>query len=738
MLKRIFRTSLLVLVACSGTPALLGQADGSLKWVFQWTNQPATFFVSSPAIGADGTIYIGSESESPTSSRVFAIDPSNGSRKWSYSVPDWIDSTPAVADDGSVYIGCWDGRLYALRSSGSLKWTYETGNFIYSSPAIGMDGTIFVGSGDGNLHAINPDGTELWVYPTLDWVDSSPAVSPDGTVYVGSWDNSLYAVDSAGELKWSYATEGPIVSSPGIGADGTVYVGSDDGYVYAIDSDGGLAWRFPTGDAVESSPAVGVDGTIYVGSLDGYMYALNPDGTLQWRYFVSFAIVSSPAVRADGSIVFGAGDNTITCLSSDGAFEWAHETLDWVDSSPAIAADGTIYVGSFDNRVYALYGDQELAESPWPQFHLNSERTGTVLVGLPVISVQPFSLVVAPSDRALLQVILSNPDGVAYQWHKDGMEIPGELDSILDLGAVDLSDGATYRVLVSNAAGDTWSDEAIVQIVPGADSRLSNISTRGRVEGVSQIMIPGFVVEGGGSLSTLLRGVGPTLGEFEVQGFVPDPRLEVIGTSGTLALNDNWGDAPNLADIITATANVGAFELVSGSDDAAALLDLVAGPYTAKVTGVNGSAGVALVEVYEDAETTTPARLINISNRGTVGTGSAVMIPGFVIGGDAARAVLIRGVGPTLADFDVPNTLEDPRLVLFLGEEIVNANDDWQDAPNAEEIEIATVVVGAFLLSDGSKDAALLTVLPPGRYTAVAQGADGGVGTTLVEVYLVP
>jgi hypothetical protein len=114
------------------------------------------------------------------------------------------------------------------------------------------------------------------------------------------------------------------------------------------------------------------------------------------------------------------------------------------------------------------------------------------------------------------------------------------------------------------------------------------------------------------------------------------------------------------------------------------------------------------------------------------------MIPGFVIGGDAARAVLIRGVGPTLADFDVPNTLEDPRLVLFLGEEIVNANDDWQDAPNAEEIEIATVVVGAFLLSDGGKDAALLTVLPPGRYTAVAQGADGGVGTTLVEVYLVP
>jgi hypothetical protein len=628
--------------------------------------------------------------------------------------------------------------LYALRSSGSLKWTYETGNFIYSSPAIGMDGTIYVGSGDGNLHAINPDGTELWVYPTLDWVDSSPAVGADGTVYVGSWDNSLYAIDSNGNLKWSYATEGPIVSSPSIGADGTVYVGSDDGYVYAIGSDGTFAWRFATGDSVESSPAVGVDGTIYVGSLDGYMYALNPDGTMQWSNFVSYAIVSSPAVRADGSIVFGTGNNTITCLRSDGSLVWAYQTGDWVDSSPAIAADGTIYVGSFDNRVYALYGNQELAESPWPQFQLNSERTGAVLVGPPNIAVQPFSIVVAPSDRALLQVILNNPDGVTYEWHKDGMEIPGELDSILDLGAVELSDGATYRVLVSNPAGDTWSDEAAVQVVFGADSRLTNISTRGRVDGTAEIMIPGIVVKGSGALSTLFRGVGPTLGEFNVQGFIPDPRLEVVGASGTLETNDNWGDAPNVGDMIAATANVGAFELVADSKDAAVLRDVVAGSYTAKVTGVDGTAGITLVEVYEDAEPTTPARLINISNRGAVGIGSSVMIPGFVISGDAARAVLIRGVGPTLADYGVTEYLENPRLVLYQGTKIINTNDDWQDAPNANEIEIATGAVGAFSLRDGGKDAALLTVLPPGRYTAVAQDANDGVGTALVEVYLVP
>lgn len=736
MLNRIFKAVASAIIASSGALILTGQTDGSLRWQFQWTS--GTVFASSPAVGSDGTVYIGSESSSPSLSRVFAIDPLNGTMKWNFRVPDWIDGSPAVAEDGTIYIGCWDGRLYALRSSGSLKWTYETGNFIYSSPAIGNDGTIYVGSGDGNLHAINPDGTELWVYPTSDWVDSSPAVGPDGTVYVGSWDNSLYAVDSVGDLKWSYATDGPIVSSPSIGTDGTVYVGSDDGFVYAIGSDGGLTWRFATGDSVESSPAIGEDGTVYVGSLDGYMYALNPDGTLQWRYFISYAIVSSPAVRADGSIVFGAGDNTVSCLSSEGALVWAYQTGDWVDSSPAIATDGTIYAGSFDNRVYALNGDHILADSAWPQFHLDSARTGAVLPGAPTITVQPFSLIAAPDDRVLLQVIPTDPGDSVFQWSRGGTEIPGETSSILDLGAVASTDAGVYQAYVYNTVGGVWSDEAMVQVVPGADSRLSNISTRGRVEGVSQIMIPGFVVEGSSPLSTLFRGVGPTLDEFDVQGFIPNPRLEVIGSSGTLATNDNWGDAPNVNDIITATANVGAFELVPGSDDAAVLMNLVAGSYTAKVTGVNGSAGVALVEVYEDAEATTPARLINISNRGTVGTGSAVMIPGFVIRGDAARAVLIRGVGPTLADFDVPDTLEDPGLVLYQGQEIVNLNDDWQDAPNADEIEIAAGVVGAFLLSDGSKDAAILTVLPPGRYTAVVEGADDGVGTALVEVYLVP
>ncbi len=717
-------------------PLAQAQEDGSQKWAFQFIT--GTVFLSSPAVGADGTIYIGSEAASPTDSRLFALNPGDGSIKWMVQLPDWIDSSPAVGPDGTIYIGCWDGNLYAVRSSGSVRWTYDTGNFIYSSPAIGPDGTLYVGSGDGDLHAVSPDGSLKWTYPTNNWVDSSPAVGPDGTVYVGSWDNSIYAVAADGKLKWSYATGGSVLSSPAIDAVGNIYVGSDDGKLYALEPDGSLLWAYDTGDSVQSSPAIGADGTIFVGSFDGFLHAVNPDGSQQWRYLVAGTIVSSPAVRADGSIVFGGADNNITCLDADGMFLWAHPTGDWVDSSPAISEDGTIYVGSFDNNVYALNGDHALVETAWPSFHRDEKNTGAIPVLAPEILVQPFSLVAAPGDRVLLQVIPEDPGTSSYEWWVDGAILDGQTSTILDLGAVEGSDAGSYLVRVYNTLGETWSAPAVLQIVAGADSRLANISTRGEVIGETQIMIPGFVAQGTGNLSVLIRGVGPKLGEFGVVGFLPDPLLELIGPSGSLAVNDTWGEAPNVSEIIAATARVGAFELTAGSDDAAVLSDLAAEAYTAKVTGVDGSAGVALVEVYEDAQETNPARLINISNRGTVGTETEVMIPGFVIDGVAARAVLIRGVGPTLADFEVPDTLENPLLVLFQGSVTINANDDWQDAPNVGEIEAAAAMVGAFPLSDGSTDAAILTVLPPGRYTAVVEDEGGKVGTALVEVYLVP
>ena len=93
-------------------------------------------------------------------------------------------SSPALAADGTIYVGSTDGILYSVDSNGTVKWGYETGDQIVASPAIGSDGTIYVGSADRQLYALNPDGTLKWVYPTKAVLVSSPAIAADGTIYV--------------------------------------------------------------------------------------------------------------------------------------------------------------------------------------------------------------------------------------------------------------------------------------------------------------------------------------------------------------------------------------------------------------------------------------------------------------------------------------------------------------------------------------------------------------------------
>ena len=126
----------------------------------------------------------------------------DGTEKWSFSTGG-RHSSPAIGSDGTVYVGSvFDDNLYAVNPDGTEKWSFSTGDWVFSSPAIGSDGTVYVGSGDSNLYAVNPDGTEKWSFSTGGSVRSSPAIGSDGTVYVGSggtvyvgsYDNKLYAI----------------------------------------------------------------------------------------------------------------------------------------------------------------------------------------------------------------------------------------------------------------------------------------------------------------------------------------------------------------------------------------------------------------------------------------------------------------------------------------------------------------------------------------------------------------
>jgi outer membrane protein assembly factor BamB len=165
------------------------------------------------------------------------------SKFWKFETRSYIYSSPAIGSDGTIYVGSDDGKLYAINPDGSEKWFFEANGAISSSPAIGNDGTIYVGSYRGNLYAINPDGSEKWsFYNYYSSISSSPAIGSDGTIYVGSDDGKLYAINPNGSEKWFFEANGAIYSSPAIGSDGTIYVGSNDGKLYAIEGDSeGLA-----------------------------------------------------------------------------------------------------------------------------------------------------------------------------------------------------------------------------------------------------------------------------------------------------------------------------------------------------------------------------------------------------------------------------------------------------------------------------------------------------------------
>ena len=135
------------------------------------------------------------------------IGPASPEQLWAFfPTRGYIYSSPAIGSDGTIYIGSSDDNLYALNPDGTEQWAFATGNWINSSPAIGSDGTIYVGSEDANLYAINPDGTQKWAFPTGNGIISSPAIGADGTIYIGSYDDHLYAVNPDGTQKWAFPT----------------------------------------------------------------------------------------------------------------------------------------------------------------------------------------------------------------------------------------------------------------------------------------------------------------------------------------------------------------------------------------------------------------------------------------------------------------------------------------------------------------------------------------------------
>jgi hypothetical protein len=155
-----------------------------------------------------------------------------------------------------------------------------------------------------------------------------------------------------------------------------------------------------------------------------------------------------------------------------------------------------------------------------------------------------------------------------------------------------------------------------------------------------------FLVTGGKSI--VIRGIGPSLASFGVQGALQDPVIELHYPGGFVNTNDNWK---------TQVSQVQATGLAPADDrESAFTYNLGPRNYTIVLKGKNNGAGTGLIEVYDILQSS--GRLANIRTRGFVGGGDNVMTGGFILGsGNGVARVLIRAIGPSLANFGISNPL---------------------------------------------------------------------------------
>jgi hypothetical protein len=393
-----------------------------------------------------------------------------------------------------------------------------------------------------------------------------------------------------------------------------------------------------------------------------------------------------------------------------------------VDGWGSVASTSTGYTGSIELYVYI------------------SPLSG------PGFDVQPVSQTTTAGQSVVFEVRGTGIPTPTYRWERhpvggdwvpltDGRGYSGTATSSLTVVTSVNMDGDLLRCMATNSRGVDTSWWATLRVNPAADpnapsGRLVNLSVRSRAGTNDKTLIMGFVIAGAGPKQVLVRGLGPLLRNYGVNGALANPELKVFSGATQVDGNNDWNPA-----LAPAFAAVGAAGLTAGSKDAALLRDGTSGVFSAHVTSVDGSVGVALAEVYDVDKI--GARLVNVSARSEVRTGEDILVAGFVLEGPGSKTLLIRGLGPTLAALGVAGALSDPQLKLYnqAGVQLAE-NGDWF---GAIALKSAFATVGAApLTSDRSKDAALLVTLQPGVYSVQVSGVNNTTGVALVEIYEVP
>jgi len=348
---------------------------GTQSNYLNWTATTGGEVQSSPAIGADGTVYVGAND-----GKVYALT-SDGVVKWSTALGGPVHGSPAIGaygTNGTLYVGADSGGLYALNpSTGAILWNFAILLPVRSSPIVGSDGTVyFAGPGQGinvvnnYLYALTPKGTVRFQTAINATTSSAPAIATSGGVtyvYVASdgalpiiSPKTLYAINAAtGAIAWQKSFGATSTSGPAVGANGTIYLGSGQESLVAVSPSGAVTWTFSLGCLlcnINATPAIGPDGNVYVGSSDGRFFSINgASGAQRWVQSLGTNVDASAAIDATGTVYIGsASGDTLFAMNSSGTEVFSVATGGAIESSVAIGAYGTIYFGGDDSRVYSV------------------------------------------------------------------------------------------------------------------------------------------------------------------------------------------------------------------------------------------------------------------------------------------------------------------------------------------------------------------------------------------------
>jgi outer membrane protein assembly factor BamB len=278
-------------------------ANGNLRWTHT-TGGPVH---SSPAVSPDGNdIYLCSED-----GLLYALG-RDGSELWTFatkgpgSVPAGsIFASPAIGADGSVYVGgLYDPNLYALDpNDGAVKWScrFNSGGWPFASPVLAPDGAIYQTLlYDANLYAIDPnDGAVIWKTNLAD-----PS---------GGWFDPNYTQDYGHADGWS---------EPAVGPDGIIYVSFDDPYLRAVDPNGAIKWVTRLGDLGGFTLTVGDDGLVYAACDDGALYLVDTTGW-QTARFQSDGWPNYPVIAADNVVIISDGKDDSLMVTDPANTVWA-------------------------------------------------------------------------------------------------------------------------------------------------------------------------------------------------------------------------------------------------------------------------------------------------------------------------------------------------------------------------------------------------------------------------------